>query len=495
MATIADIAHEISTLNEVWGNPDARNGLFGNILKSVQIDSVRGITTKLEFLWPVTAIAGTNGSGKTTILQLCSAAYVKPDGGRNYKIGEWIRTALKEETPAFGEGSAVSFSFWNDSPGVPIPYLKERTRWDYPRRKNQERVVQFFGISTFAPRIERKDRLHVFRSQIEIKASAPFDKNLLSSMTKVLGVAYDAGSMHTVGLNKGDWSDDLPLVRRGVCGYAEPHMGAGEQKVIRLMRALEALPRSSLILLEEPEITLHADAQRGLAWYLMNLARRKGHQIILTTHSSDLFETLPEQARMLIVRRKTGIDVIPRAPLISAARELSSVAKTNNDLILVEDLVAKHVLTDLLKRFDRNLLQSASIVPVGNTHDVYRLVQTFRGEGIRAIGVRDPDIGDDVANHVFSLPGDKAPEELLLATANIEASTRLRDGIQQAFELASVAGLQMTGSKRAKAVFPALANQMSMEVEELRYILTMAWLDLNEAAVKLLLERIKRAFL
>jgi len=435
MATPSEITKEISGLNEIWENPMARNGLFKNILKSLQVDAVRGITTKLDFLWPVTAIAGTNGSGKTTLLQLCSAAYVKPGGGRNYKIGEWIRAPVKEETPAFGEGSRVSFSFWDDSPIVPIPYLKERTRWDYPRRKNQERLVQFFGISTFAPRIERKDRLHVFRSQIEIKNTAPFDQNLLSSMAKVLGVVYESGTMHTVGLDKGDWRDDLPLVARGIYNYAEPHMGAGEQKIIRLMRALEALPRCSLILLEEPEITLHADAQRGLAWYLMNLAKRGGHQIILTTHSSDLFEALPEQARVLIVRRRTGVDVIPRAPVISAARELSSAVKTNKDLILVEDLVAKSFLTDIMKRFDKTLLQSSSIAPVGNTHDVYRLVQTFRSEGIRAIGVRDPDVGAATAKHIFSLPGDMAPEELLLTSTNIAAAEKYRNGLAEAFAL------------------------------------------------------------
>lgn len=493
MATAADMAKEIEEISKVWGNPAARNGLFGNLLKSVHVSGVRGMTSNLEFTWPVTAIAGTNGSGKTTVLQLCSTAYVKPGGGRNYKIGEWVRNALKDESPAFGDESSVTFSFWNDAPGFQIPYRKERTRWDYPRRNNPERLVQFFGISTFAPRIERKDRLHVFRSQIEVKNSAPFDNNLITSMSKVLSVPYDSGTMHTVGLAKGDWSDDLPLVRRGDYGYAEPHMGAGEQKVIRLMRALEALPKSSLVLLEEPEITLHPDAQRGLAWYLMSLARRKGHQIILTTHSADLFEALPEEARALIVRRKTGVDVIPRAPYIAAARELSGVVKTNRDLILVEDVVAKAFLTDILERYDKPLLHNACIVPVGNTHDVYQLVQTFRAEGVRAIGVRDPDIGDAPAHFVFSLPGDLAPEELLLASANIAAAENFIDGVGEAFGRAKIAGIGLAGSKWAKKVFPALACEMGIDPEKLRDRLTIAWLGANGADAQQLVERIRAA--
>ena len=483
MATQADIDREVTEIDAKWVNPEARNGHFGNTLKSIHVNGVRGMSAGLEFSWPVTAIAGTNGSGKTTLLQLCSAAYVGPEGGRNYKIGDWVRNALPDETPAFSEGSSVSFSFWNDEPNVVIPYQKERTRWGYPRRNNPERLVQFLGITTFAPRIERKDRLHVFRSRLEVKASAAFSAPLLQSISTILGVTYPEGTMHTVGLEKGPWSDVMPQVKRGTNVYAEPHMGAGEQKVIRLVRALEELPPRSLVLLEEPEITLHPDAQRGLAWYLMNLARRKGHQILLTTHSSELFDALPADAHALIVRRKTGVDVMPRAPSITAARELAGVSKSNKDLILVEDVVAQNFLTDILRAKDRQTLTNSCIVPVGNTNDVYRLVQSFRHEGVRAVGVRDADIGDAPAQHVFSLPGGKAPEAILLSDANIAAAEHIVNGIGAAFERAKAAGfgLPANGSKWAKRVFPALANELEMETDRLRDRLTSAWLRENDA--------------
>lgn len=75
MASTSDIQAEIQKIDEKWGNPTARNGLFGNILKSLSIKKIRHMDAHVEFSWPITAIAGTNGSGKTTILQLCSAAY------------------------------------------------------------------------------------------------------------------------------------------------------------------------------------------------------------------------------------------------------------------------------------------------------------------------------------------------------------------------------------------------------------------------------------
>lgn len=480
MANDAQINYEITCIKEKWDNPQARNGLFGNILKSVTIECVRDLTAKIEFSWPITAIAGTNGSGKTTVLQLCSAAYVGQQGGRIYKIGDWIRSALGEETPAFSDDSSVAFSFWDDHPTLAIPYQKERTRWGYPRHGNPARNVEFFGITTFAPRIERKDRLHVFRSRLEVRGSTKFTPSLLDSISTVLGVPYPDGSMHKVGLPKGNWSDSLPQIKRGSNTYGEPHMGAGEQKVIRLIQSLEALPQRSLVLLEEPEITLHPDAQRGLAWYLMSLARRKGHQILVATHSASLFETLPPEARVLLARTKQGVTVVPKAPAIAAARALSGVAKTNKDLVLVEDAVGQSFLCEILRRYAKGLLANCSIVPVGNTDDVYRMVSRFRTEGVRAIGVRDPDIGDAPAHGIFSLPGDVAPETLLLNQENIQATEALLNGVIDGFEKAKLAGLQLTGSKWAKKVFPALAHEMQISPEMLGDRLTLAWLSAHE---------------
>lgn len=493
MANETQINAEINKINEKWENPQARNGLFGNVLKSVSIEKVRDLTAQIEFSWPITAIAGTNGSGKTTLLQLCSAAYAGEQGGRMYKIGDWVRSALGKETPAFNGDSSVAFSFWNDHPTLSIPYQKERTRWGYPRHGNPVRNVEFFGITTFAPRIERKDRLHVFRSKLEVKGSTKFTAELLESISTVLGVPYPAGEMHKVGLAKGDWSDTLPQIKRGASTYGEPHMGAGEQKVIRLIQALENIPQRSLILLEEPEITLHPDAQRGLAWYLMSLTRRKGHQILIATHSTALYETLPAEARVLLARTKQGVTVIPKAPAIAAARALSGVARTNKDLVLVEDAVGQSFLCEILRRHAKDLLANCSVVPVGNTDDVYRMVKRFRDEGVRAIGVRDPDIGDAPASGIFSLPGDVAPETLLLGLENIESTEVLLNGLSDAFEKAKVAGLNHVGSKWAKQVFPALAHEMHVSIEVLSDRLTLAWLQKHDDEAKQLVDAIRGA--
>ncbi len=446
---------------------------------------------ELGFDWPVTVIAGANGSGKTTVLQLCSAAYQNPTGGgRNYRIGEWVRNVIGGQSPIYRAVANVEFHFEGEARPLTVPYIATTTRWGYPRRGNPVRNVVFYGVGAFAPRIEKKDRLSVVGARLRIHQTIPFTAETLQSISTILGVTYDAGCTHLVGSAGSYWRDSVTEVRRGLHTYGEPHMGAGEQKVVRLVVAIEALPPKSLVLLEEPEITLHPDAQRGLAWYLMNVAKRKGHQILLTTHSTVIFDTLPQAARILLVRGADNVRVIPQAPEIAAARELSGAVHRGGELILVEDDVAKQLMLELLRRFDSNLLRSAAVVVVGDTDQVRILVSSFRQEGCKAVGVRDPDIGPSDAAGLVSLPGRLAPEAELLEPNNLTRAEVYLHGLGDAFEQARRAGLTSGGSGWAKRVLSALADQLSLSRESLIDRLAWAWIDGHSSEAVALVQKI-----
>ena len=483
MATAQDIGQAIGNIKKKWDNPPARNGFYGNVLKSLNIRNLRCMDVAIEFSWPVCAIGGVNGSGKSTVLQICSAAYSQQRGGRYYKIGDWVRTALPGETPAVGSNALVSFGFWDNTPGYQVPHTPARRRWQYPS-KAPLRHVEFIGIASFAPRIERRDRTHVFRTRLEVRNTEVIALPILQSVSRILGHTYDEGQVHTVGSATAKWSDTIPLIKRSGNSYTEPHMGAGEQKVVRLVQSLEAIPGQSLILLEEPEITLHPDAQRGLAWYLMALSARKGHQILIATHSSDIFDTVPLEARIMLVRSGSTVEVLHNVPYLRAARELSRSFNSNKYMILVEDEVAKKFLEEMLKRYSKQLLENSCVVPVGNTDDVCRMVRSFRNQNVKVIGVRDPDIGTNQELGLLSLPGDKAPEELLLSQDNVQRAEQFMEGLLEGYERAKAHGLGHTGSKWAKKVFEALPAELSESKEQISDRLTLAWLSHHATEAK-----------
>lgn len=478
MPTSNEINREIEGIDRVWRANGARVGKFGNVIRRFHATGVRGIQDiSLDFEWPVTVIAGTNGSGKTTILQLCSAAYQSPTGGgRNYRIGEWVRHALGAQSPVYGEVASVEYHFEGESSSLQIPYVATTKRWGYPRRGNPTRPAMFLGVGHFSPRIEKKDRLNLLGARIGIRRTTPFTPQVLQSISTILGTTYEAGCTHLVGTAGEYWTDTVAEIRRGERSYGEPHMGAGEQKVIRMVTAIEALPDRSLVLLEEPEITLHPDAQYGLAWYLMNVAKRKGHQIIVSTHSTVIFNAVPAEGRILLTRELEGTVVIPRAPEIAAARELAGAVHRDSELILVEDDVGKQLVLELLRRYNRNLLRTAKVV-VGDTDQVRRLVQAFGAEGCRVVGVRDPDIGGSFLSGLVSLPGNLAPEEQLLESANLVRGENYIHGLRVAYGQAERAGLAARGSDRAKRVLAALADELRMSREQLIDRLASAWID------------------
>lgn len=478
MASEADVKSVQQEIQELWTNPPVRDNLFGNALRSVKIDKIRGLGLTVEFQWPVVAIGGVNGSGKTTILQLCSAAYTKQGSAKHYyTIGRWISPALGAETPPIAPDASVTFTFWDQTPTVPIPYKVEQRKWGYPRRGNPARNVEFVGIANFAPRIERLDRTHQHRSQLSIVNTDAAHPRILESVSRILDCPYASLESHTVTVPNADWSDKIPELRRGAHRYTEGHMGAGEQKIVRLIAALEVLPSKSLVLLEEPELTLHPDAQYGLAWYMMALSKRKGHQIIIATHSPHIFEALPKEGRVVLSRDNAGIAVLHGVTHLKAARELSRSVRTNHDLVLVEDIVAGRLLTEIFRRFSGAMLANATIVEVGSAHDVARMVARLRGQGVRAVGVRDPDQGAAPAQGLFSLPGALSPEELLLGNANVVRTEGLLHGITAAVELARVQGQGLQGAAQAKKVFAALCKQLNAAEDFVSDRLTLGWLS------------------
>lgn len=493
MATQADIQALVDQVDRIWSNPPARNGAFGNVLRAIGIKGIRGLDATVEFTWPATAIAGTNGSGKTTFLQVASAAYVGKSGGRQVKLGSWIRGALQGDTPPIRADASILYDFADTTPSFSVDYVAQRTRWGYPRRGNPVRNVQFIGITEFAPRVEKKDRVHHARGNLQVLNTVKADTLALQSVSRILGTAYSDLTEHEVGV-EGRWNDQIPQLARGNSSYSEPHMGAGEQKVVRLVNSIERVPPRSLILLEEPELTLHPDAQVGLAWYLIAVARRRGHQILVATHSEHLFQALPTAARVMLVRTEAGTEVLHHVNTLRAARELTRSLRTNAPLILVEDETASSFLAELLRQTDRTLLRECAVVAVGNDDDVRRLTASMRAAGIHAVGVRDGDRGESPLDLMFSLPGGGCPESVLVDAENVgQADCSTLAGAQEALLRASPLGRGHPPAERDKRVLQQMAIELDMSVAELSARLAQTWLLAHRDAALALTARITRA--
>ena len=74
--------------------------------------------------------------------------------------------------------------------------------------------------------------------------------------------------------------------------YSEFHMAAGERAILRMSQKI-ADAKSALILIDEVETGLHPSLQKSLMLESQQLALRNDLQIIVTTHSPVVLDSVP----------------------------------------------------------------------------------------------------------------------------------------------------------------------------------------------------------
>jgi ABC-type lipoprotein export system ATPase subunit len=132
-----------------------------------------------------------------------------------------------------------------------------------------------------------------------------------------------------------------------------------------LVHKLSEAPDKSLILLDEPETSLHPRAQRELMRYVARQCVIKKYQVILSTHAPSIIEELPEQAIKILDIRKddSRVDILSQST--SPAEAFNRLGATHSRrTILVEDDLAAELVRSAARAIGSDYLQSISILPV-----------------------------------------------------------------------------------------------------------------------------------
>jgi predicted ATPase len=442
---VADIRTQLQKRFE----PANRFANFGNVL--VRLD-VRGFRphkqTLVEIRSPITAFCGPNGTGKTTLLQLAACAFQDAHSS-GYVLRQFFAVGPLDPAP-FSATAQLGVAAWQyDAKARGYTLSRRKSRWsDY--RARETRPVLFLGAAQFLPHVEQQGFAFRNAARLTVSGQTPCAADVTAAVAKILGTHYDAIDRAKVELKHR--SDSILSSARGTLRYSEHHMGFGECRVHNLVETLEAQPEKSLVLLEEPEISLHQAAQYRFGEYLMSLASRRGHQVLLSTHSEHLLRALPQASRLLLVRDGQGeIQTLPGL----ASAQAASVMTDGQDkaiTVVVEDDVARCVIAEIIAARKPHLLASARIVVGGYRDDSGRTVaggkeaiaaamKTMRGSGLCVAAVLDADGTEDPAAFVFRLPGAKPPEQEIFSSSAVQAFWRDTYPLDVAGFLAELAGV------------------------------------------------------
>lgn len=167
----------------------------------------------------------------------------------------------------------------------------------------------------------------------------------------------------TVRLHVGD---DIDAVNGGRSVYSEAHAGSGEYAVVRLVDAIKRAPARSLILLDEPEVSLHPGAQAALMEFIKSETLAKGHQVVVATHSPILVADLPSEAIKVLAFESKSNRVVKVADSCSPTEAFAHLGQTVFNArrkILVEDDLAAELVRAALRVHAPTKLDTLEIVP------------------------------------------------------------------------------------------------------------------------------------
>ncbi len=348
---------------------------------------------KVEFRFPITVLVGPNGGGKSSLLHAAWGMPLKHSTSRfwfstpvdpidndgtnqnRYWYSHYIKSIQRIVESRKISGNK-RHGYWEPSrpaqregmQGMPEktasfePYMSPTgDRWTpvdrkshYFNAKEQSSAFdRFFTSVAFDSLESRQDYFVKYSKKLkdvidnDLKSSEYYGVervagNKLLSVTqleavnKILQKSYkSARYIRHKFYDKLTYSPSV-LFETEARNYSECFAGSGELAVVNYVLALEELNNYDLLLLDEPETSLHPGAQQRLLEHLLGFVKEKLIQVIISTHSPTFVQLLPPEA--LVVLEETQSGVAPRlGPTKASAFERLGFIEKNRITILTED--------------------------------------------------------------------------------------------------------------------------------------------------------------
>lgn len=277
----------VSTINLLLEKVSGQN--YGKYLYKIKLKKIRGFKDQIVTLdFPVTALIGPNGGGKTTILGSSACAYKSIKPGHFFARSGNLDDSMQNWTIEY----ELIDKDINQRDTVRRTASFRRYRWN---RDSLNRDVAVFGVSRTVPATERIELRKFATSSFNVKPEdiLEIEDTVSSAVEKILG--KDISKYSNIRIDERGRVTLLAGKTKEGDQYSEFHFGAGESSVIRMVMKIESLRDNSLILIEEIENGLHPVATVRMVEYLIEIAERKKAQVIFTTHSDDALKPLPSK--------------------------------------------------------------------------------------------------------------------------------------------------------------------------------------------------------
>lgn len=366
------------------------------------------INARIDFQFPITALVGQNGTNKSSVikalygcpngknitrywfttetdefadLELADGTSIKPRYIYGYKnrdgrVVEILQSRINAEkqTLDYWETSRPLVGDNMESVSNVAGANSNRTRWkkiskglvfldfrseisafdrcmyhsDFKIRKNKngKTITKQDHVRSKSKYIrrafdEKLKTLPMWGSETIIK-NISLSQNLVNVVSYILGRNYKEIKFlehRFFGVRGG-----TALLSTDKLNYTEAFAGSGEYAVVSLVLSLFNAKPCSLVLLDEPEVSLHPGAQKRMMETLYTIVEKYKHQIVISTHSPTLVNMLPKEAiKLFIFDDKTETahiaqNIQPEEAFVELGHDITK------KIIIVEDKLAKEII-------------------------------------------------------------------------------------------------------------------------------------------------------
>ncbi|WP_288368579.1 ATP-binding protein [uncultured Alcanivorax sp.] len=203
--------------------------------------------------------------------------------------------------------------------------------------------------------------LKLFKGQKEhIQSNETLSSEKIKEISRILGRKYKTIKLVKHKLFKVTGS--TAMISSEDLVYSEAFAGSGEFAIITLVNDILNAPERSLIVLDEPEVSLHPGAQEKLVEFLKTQAKTKKHQIVIGSHSPFIIRNLPDKAIKTLYQN-------PQTKKISCTNETNpseaffhlGINDSKKVHIYTEDKLASELVTKALSTIGQSYYEACSV--------------------------------------------------------------------------------------------------------------------------------------
>lgn len=332
--------------------------------------------SELNFTFPLTVIVGKNGSGKTTVMKV-----IKLLSRRQIPQDEFFETVIDD-----GGFSNADISYSLD--GKSLQYKRVRqNEWGKEGEIPANLNVAYIQTKTMVGAIDKsflyddigKSTGRTQKVEYVIKQSRKIKQNPISNSERKQRHFLSSSAVQTVNSILQGNIQSIEVIRHKYYNrtwgtsvifndgkqYSEYNAGSGEFVIASMIDRIEQIPSESILLLDEPEVSLHPGAQKRLICYILEVIKKKKIQVIVTTHSTSIVESLPKSAIKCFRKMENDIIVIEEQVFFqNAFLELGSDI-IDKKHVIVEDDMAKRIIDRILKEEGLDELLQVEFYPGG----------------------------------------------------------------------------------------------------------------------------------